>query len=391
MTAPGAARRVAVVRAGPLPDETANATQVVRMTEGYVASGLAASLFFIGGAHDRQHISDYYELNQVVDLRPLRSVVVPWRKHFRPQTFKDFPGAIHARVWSAYAAREVGRTRAVFCHVREPVVALALARSGAKTILELHEEPKSEFQRRLLRAAGRHQHVIAVVAVTELLRADLITLELVDASKTTTLHDGVDISRVRLNASRSAARQRLGLSSGSLVVYAGSFYENRGVTTLLDAAIIDRGGTQYVLVGGDSRNAARIESIVSRHSLDVRTVPRVPASELAWWLRAADVLVLPQTGRDVHTSRHASPMKLFEYMASGTPIVSSDLPSIREVLDDRSAVLVEPDSPTALLIGIRRLLNDPAGAADRSNAAAVRAEEYAWQKRAEALTRVAGF
>ena len=86
--------------------------------------------------------------------------------------------------------------------------------------------------------------------------------------------------------------------------------------------------------------------------------PRVPAL-----LRSADVLVLPNTpGRA--SSAYTSPLKLFEYMASGRPIVASDLPALREVLrPDDNAVLVEAGDPEALASGLARVLGDPALAA----------------------------
>src|SRR5262249_13241169 len=67
------------------------------------------------------------------------------------------------------------------------------------------------------------------------------------------------------------------------------------------------------------------------------------------WLAAAAVLVLPNSRAEPISARYTSPLKLFEYMAAGRPIVASDLPSLREVLTGgRNAVLVPPDDPGAL-------------------------------------------
>ena len=60
------------------------------------------------------------------------------------------------------------------------------------------------------------------------------------------------------------------------------------------------------------------------------------------------MLVLPNTASAI-SERYTSPLKLFEYLTLGRPIVASDLPAIREVLTDgRTALLVPPGDPPAL-------------------------------------------
>jgi len=86
------------------------------------------------------------------------------------------------------------------------------------------------------------------------------------------------------------------------------------------------------------------------------------------------------------STAYTSPLKLFEYMASGRPVVASDLPALREVLrPDDNAVLVEPGSADALAAGIRRIVGD--AAFGRRLAANARRDvaDYTWDKRAERL------
>jgi glycosyltransferase involved in cell wall biosynthesis len=102
-------------------------------------------------------------------------------------------------------------------------------------------------------------------------------------------------------------------------------------------------------------------------------------------LARADILVLPNPASAIST-RYTSPLKLFEYMAAGRPIVSSDLPSIREILRDNvNALLVAPGDPMALASAIDRLLRDPALAARLARTALDEVPSYSWQRRAERL------
>ena len=97
------------------------------------------------------------------------------------------------------------------------------------------------------------------------------------------------------------------------------------------------------------------------------------------------MLVLPNTGREVTSQKFTSPLKLFTYMASGVPIVASDLPALREVISENTAYLVTPDSPDALAQVVIEVLRDPQEAARRAQGALRAVAEYTWESRAEKI------
>ncbi len=81
-----------------------------------------------------------------------------------------------------------------------------------------------------------------------------------------------------------------------------------------------------------------------------------------------------------------SPIKLFEYMASGRPIVATSIPSVSEILEDGvNAVLVPSDSAEALKTGINRALRDPELSERISRRAAEDVRSYTWEERAKKL------
>jgi glycosyltransferase involved in cell wall biosynthesis len=112
---------------------------------------------------------------------------------------------------------------------------------------------------------------------------------------------------------------------------------------------------------------------------------QVSPREVRVHLQEAAVAVLPLT-QDLISASFTSPLKLFEYMAAGVPIVASDLPSTREILTPEvNAVLVPPNNPQALAAGIQRVLEDR----DLANRIAQKALEdvmqFSWKKRAEKI------
>ena len=129
--------------------------------------------------------------------------------------------------------------------------------------------------------------------------------------------------------------------------------------------------------------------LASELSLDdkVRFRGFVPPPELEAERRQAAVFVIPNL--DSTTSRlFTSPLKLFEAMASGRPIVASDLPSIREVLTDGvNALLVPPGDVNILAVAISRLLGDAALRERLAARAFADVHAYSWDQRAATIQR----
>ena len=153
-------------------------------------------------------------------------------------------------------------------------------------------------------------------------------------------------------------RTRLGLSGpGPVVLYSGTFEAYQGLPELIAAIPTVRAqvpGATFVFVGADPANGlvahAGAEPLVESGVL--RIVDRQPRAEMAAYLALADVLVSPRAyGGNL-------PLKIFDYLAAGRPIVATDIPTHRTVLTEDRAVLVAPRTD-ALARGILTVLGDP--------------------------------
>ena len=195
-------------------------------------------------------------------------------------------------------------------------------------------------------------------------------------------------SGVRLDSSRNyAPPPRTGPST---VAYAGHFYSWKGADVVIEAlARLPR--VHGLLIGGRPTDfdLDRLRALAGARGVTGRVTftGLVAPSEVGPLLARADVLALPTV--DMPYARYTSPLKLFEYMAAGRPIVASDLPALREIVEQgRTATLVAPGDPEALAAGVRSLLDDPVRADRIARAAFDAVERYSWARRAERLERL---
>ena len=175
------------------------------------------------------------------------------------------------------------------------------------------------------------------------------------------------------------------------VTYAGHLYPWKGVDVLLEAIALAP-DLRARIVGGHpgERDLDRLRTLASRLGVDARVelTGLVPPFEVRRWLQAADVLVLPNRATAVSAS-YTSPLKLFEYLAAGRPIVASRLPALAEVLrEDDNALLIAPDDPRALSEALMRVSNDRPLAVRLARRAFQDAADFSWTRRAERLEPV---
>jgi glycosyltransferase involved in cell wall biosynthesis len=297
--------------------------------------------------------------------------------------------------------RAIGRSRADILVTRDLGVASALlevpatlrpplvyeshgyAPDVAAALPELVATATRPSARKLRRLANREAHVWrradGYVTITAGLRAEFEERH-GPRERVSVIPDGV-----RLGPGGPGAAPR---ASHAVVAYAGHLYAWKGVDVLLDA-LARVPGTRGLIVGGHAEepDLARVKALAERLAISDRVTftGLVDPGRVADLLSQANVLALPNPASAIST-RFTSPLKLFEYMAAGRPIVASDLPSIREVLEHEvTALLVAPGDSAAMAGAIERLLADPALGARLAGAALTAVTGYSWDRRAARL------
>lgn len=189
---------------------------------------------------------------------------------------------------------------------------------------------------------------------------------------------------------REALRRELGIS-GFCFMYIGNLEKYQGIDLLLEAfaRLVRAGGAgaSLAIVGGAAADIARYRQVAETLGLGrqaIFTGPQ-PVARMAALFQAADALVSPRI------RGNNTPMKIYSYMASGRPILATDLPTHTQALTANAARLAAPE-PAALAEGMRALMENPEDgrrlaerarqlAEERHSAAAFRqaaAEIYQW-------------
>lgn len=379
--------KLVYIRAGWLPTYQANGIQTVKMCEAFSKLGWEVSLYYIPSPFIREDIFEYYGLTQRFVLRPLPRAVLPLRKSFTWDTggLLRAPQSFHAFLWAAVVATRVRRERANFCFTREPVVAWWLGRSDVPVVLEVHDLPRAHLGRILLVRASCLRSVSLITAVSEHLRHDLVAIG-VPGKKIIVLHDGVDTGWEEM-VSKEVARQQLGVPlDKQVVVYTGRLSPEKGVDTLVRAASLVP-EVLFLIAGGQEGDIQWLRGLATNSGAgNVFFIGHVAPKVSRRYQVAGDLLVVPQSGKSSWSARYTSPLKLFEYMASGRPIVATAVPCLMEVVQHgRTAWLVRPDDPHALAQGIRHVLQNKELGEHLAQHALASAEKFSWICRAESI------
>ena len=297
-------------------------------------------------------------------------------------------------------ARE-GESHAIYERRLSPKIAFAVSRLvGIPFLVEVNgvEEEAAILGRttRPVRRAltfplrRRIYHAAAtVIAVSDPLAALVRDLHGLPQGRVVPIPNGVDTDRFT-PLEPAEARARLGLPAGLWILFVGNLVPWQGVETLLEAfrrVSMSVPEARLAIVGdgplrGPLEGLARELQIANR----VYFPGTVPHEDVPRFIGASDVCAAPFT--QMRNARIGlSPLKLYEYLACGRPIVASDVPGVRELLDGSGAgILVRPDDPGALTKALVSILNDPL----RARSMGVRGRGFAfdscsWARTAERL------
>ncbi len=379
-----------------LPTEKAHGLQIVQNCEAFAEAGAEVTLWAARRVNtpELRDVGDvwaHYGSRRNFKLRRLPSLDLIWLVPNRTDRVAQVVFWVQWVTFTLAALISALFVRADVYYSRDQLVlyALSLIKPRGSLAYEAHTLAVGRFgrglQRRVVRRTGQ------VFAVTQKLADDLIALG-ADADHTHVARDGVRRDRFADVPDQAAARREIGWADDAFIVgYAGRLHTmamDKGVGVLVEA-LAQVGDCALGLIGGpDDMAEALRERWRELGQPDERFLyaGQVAPERVPVYLSAFDVCALPSPWTPFF-AYYTSPMKLFEYMASGRAIVASDLPTNAEVLiDGELALLTPPSDAGALAAAIRQLRDDPALRQRlAAKAYATVMAQYTWDARAKAI------
>ncbi|MFA4872193.1 MAG: glycosyltransferase family 4 protein [Patescibacteria group bacterium] len=365
-----------------LPTEKAHGYQIMKMGEAFADLGADLTLVYpsragrqIGGVNPQE----YYGVKPNFSLECLKTPDPHW--------LMGLPGGIYIKLQSLFFIFRLffyllgkGGEQEIIFYTRDSYLLPLLRFFPQPVVLEIHDFPRHyNFYLRYWR------RLFGLVAITAGLKDRLVAAGL-DGKKILVAPDAVDLKEFEsLTQTKTELRSELGLPlDKNLIVYSGHLYKWKGAQILAEAARYLSEKERLVFIGGTDRDIIRFQE-KNQASAQIMILGRKPRKLIPAYLKAADVLVLPNSAKPAISRLYTSPIKLFEYMAADKPIVASDIPSIREILNENNAIFFKADDSADLAEKIKFILNNKEIGQKKAEQAYCDVLNFTWHKRAQKI------
>jgi len=371
------------------PSEMANTVQIMNMCHAMAEYGFKVNLLkpyrinqLSGSSTD---LYEFYNLSKRFDIHTVKFIDLSLLEKFIPSLMFRSLNYINNMLWENYLVHYYIKNYnndLIYMRHTLPFALHKISKLNIPAIVEFHGMPSKRYIKYYKDAFNNSDKFIPL-AITTLLAEDIAEVFNIDFNDILVLPSAVDINKFAGNKIVSDNNEKK-----LNITYVGSLIPNRGVDTLITAAKVLK-ELNFTIIGGIGEDLSKMKLYKEKNGLsNVNLLGYKSQKDLPLYYQKADILILPMTGKEVHTTKYASPSKLFEYMASGKPIIASDLISIREILKNNESILLfEPDNSKDLINKIKLLSSDPDLMIKLSKNSKNLAKRYSWNNRVEKIQK----
>lgn len=360
-----------------MPTEKAHGVQIMKMCEAWGADHKVTLLAPTRFNHIKADPFDFYGVRRCFKIEKVLS--------FDLLPLGNILGK--AAFWAQNISFAVFATLAVLLKKNDIIFsrdfwsAYFLSLVGKNVVYEIHDSPNRHF---ITHHAFKK---IKKFVATNNFKADELEKDFgVPRKNILAVPNGVDMEFFSVAGGRKGCRHYVDLPEDKdIILYSGHLYSWKGADTLLSAALTSRDPKKlFVFVGGTNDDVLRFQSRAGFRE-NILILGHQEYKKIPDYLASADILILPNTAKEHISLRETSPIKLFEYMAAGRPVVASDLPSIREVANEKEVVFFRPDDAADLAAKITTVLSDYDKHLKMAEEAKKMVAYYSWGNRAKKI------
>jgi glycosyltransferase involved in cell wall biosynthesis len=350
-----------------IPSDKANSINVMKMAESFSNHGHSVILF----GHKNKSIHD--KKGKIYQRYGVKNVfkLVLWNYQL-----KKFNNTLFA-LYSLFVNCHIFKPKLIY--TRNIVIACIYKVFKYRVFLELHSDHFRNIDKYMLKYCLKGNYPLQLIFISRRLK-EIVSGLFIFSHNYLILHDGVN---TKLYSEYSMPMLKKNIS----IVYTGSLYKGRGLDVVLEAMSkmsVPLNVTLSIYGGPKSeiekyRHANTLSRIYFHEYVDNMFIPKI--------LKECDIVLMPyqddtQTSGGRVSTDYMSPMKMFEYMASGSIIVASKIPVLSEVLNENNACLVDDyNNPNSWSIMIQDVIHNPIISEKKARYAYHDSKKYSWDSR----------
>lgn len=358
--------KIAYIASSAIPSKhSTNSVQAMKMCQALSQNGYEVILIAPNGSGTLRGVDphEFYGVERTFEIRR-----GPWVPFKRRSIF-----------YGLYAAMLAKASRADIVYGRSKTGSYFSSLLGMPFAIEIHDPPK--YPERLFARLIKRPQLKGIIVTTTALRDFFVNVRRVPADLVFAVPNGADVP--------AKSPGSIVFRTGKLNVgYVGNLQSGKGMEVI--AELTQRcDWAHFHIVGGTVKDLAHWRKALDRYA-NITFYGYLPPAETEKYRQACEVLLAPNqsavlTHRGKDIGQWTSPLKIFEYMASGKAILGSDLPVLREVLQDGTNALLRPPGNINQWVEGLQELHKNKGLRKRLGQTAKREfmEKYTWQARAK--------
>jgi len=364
--------RIAIITTSQVPSITANSIQVMKVCQAYCQLGHDVTLVVPG-----KKSIDWNEIKQ------LFGVTTEFKIIYFPtiQPLKRYDFITQCGFFLLFQKFDL-------VHTWMPQIANLSGILQIPYIMELHGLPTGRFGPGIYKKILFSNHKKRFLCITQALQKlfeETYKFKF-KSDEILIAPNGVVLEPYQQLENVAELKLQLGLSNKFTAVYTGHLYQGRGMNLLVDLAkrLPD---VSFLWVGGREKDVDYWRNkIYSQQIKNIKLTGFVNNSKIPAYQSIGDVLLMPYENSIAGSSGgnsvdFCSPMKMFEYMAAGKPIISSELPILHEVLNEKNAIFCKFDDVEEWVAAIKMLQKNPKTGQELGNQAKIDVRRFTWEER----------